>query len=172
MVRTLGEVTVEGREGFRTQKCAELLGLLVRPSGKPLHRELLGELLWPGVEPRLQRNRLRYELHCLRRLVPDAWLQTSGHTLVRLSAPSDYSTFEQEARRALALGGAAQRIPALELALGHYGGEFMPGHYVDWVLQERLRLESLHDMLLCRLSADYQVLGKPELTLYWSAKRL
>lgn len=154
MIRVLGDVAVAGCTDFRTRKCRELLGILVCHSGRALSRESLGERLWPGEDPQVQRSRLRYELCMLRRCVPREILQTQGHDLVRLDAPSDYDTFVRAACQAARLTVTGQRVAALEVALSYYQGEFLPGHFSEWVLEERQRLERLRDFLLAHLRED------------------
>lgn len=164
MIRVLGDVAVAGYTDFRTRKCRELLGILVCNSGRALSRESLGELLWPGEDPLVQRSRLRYELCMLRRCLPRELLQTQGHDFVRLNAPSDYDTFIRAACQATRLTVAGQRVAALEVALSYYQGEFLPGHFSEWVLEERRRLEQLRDSLLTQLPEDYHWFRHPELT--------
>src|SRR5438270_6741396 len=56
---------------FRTQKAAWLLAYLAVNAGKPIHRELLADLLWPESDMESGRNRVKQELSCLRRLLED-----------------------------------------------------------------------------------------------------
>ena len=174
-VQTLGKIAVAlplgpTVERFRTRKCEELLGLLVRDTGKFLARESLGEYLWPEQTCKTQRNRLRYELCMLRPLFAPAQLKTSGHDRVSLCAPSDFVAFETAARHALRLPCSPARLEALETAFSLYGGEFLPGHYTEWVIEERERLEALRSDLLYRLTTDCATLGQPEASRYWERK--
>jgi DNA-binding SARP family transcriptional activator len=157
-------------ERFRTRKCVELLGLLVRHSGEFLSRESLGELLWPEEPCKVQRNRLRYELCQLRPLFSPVQLKTCGHDLICLSVGSDYADFEKAARQALRLPLGTARVMALEAALALCTGEFLPGHYANWVIEERECLEVLRSDLLYRLSTDCSQLGQREASRYWERK--
>ncbi|MBB6050050.1 AfsR/SARP family transcriptional regulator [Armatimonas rosea] len=154
MIRILGDVVVAGRTDFRTRKCRELLGILVCHRGRAISRETLGELLWPGEDPSVQRSRLRYELCMLRRHLSREVLQTQGHDFVRMSAPSDYEQFIRAACQAMRLSVVGQRVVAVEEALAYYQGELLPGHFSEWVLMERQRLEGLREALLMRLQED------------------
>jgi DNA-binding SARP family transcriptional activator len=156
MIRVLGDVAVAGQTQFRTRKCRELLGFLVCHSERALCRDELGEVLWPGEDPLVQRSRLRYELCLLRRRLSPDLLQTQGHDFIRLCSLSDHRAFTRAACRGLQLSTTAPRIAALEEALHHYKGEFLPGHFTEWVLEERRYLEGLYNALQARLQEDYQ----------------
>jgi DNA-binding SARP family transcriptional activator len=176
-IQTLGQMRITSSEHptverFRTRKCAELLGLLVRQNGAFVSRETLGELLWPGEPSRVQRSRLRYELCQLRPFLPATNIKTYGQDLISLSSASDYETFERASRQALRLPRGESRLEALETALGLYTGTFLPGHFADWVVAEREHLEALRTDLLQRISADCAVLGLREASRYWERKLL
>ena len=68
---------------------------------------------------------------------------------------SDVALFEQALRR-----GDSTAARAL------YGGELLPGHYDDWVLRERLRLEEAEKLAALdeALQADLNLRGKYELS--------
>ncbi len=105
-------------------------------------REELVELLWPGVELTVGRNRLRQALSTLKAL-----LETPGQAPVLVAdrlgvrvAPGalacDARTFEAHARA----GQPAQ-------ALACYLGELLPGFYDGWIDDERKRLAALAERL-------------------------
>ncbi len=143
-VRLLG--AIEARDGaqridrFPSRAVAALLARLALWPERAHPREELVELLWPGVGLAVGRNRLRQALSTLKSLleaagVPgSAVLQADRHAV--RAAPGalgcDVRDFERWAR----LGDAPQARAA-------YGGDFMPGHYEDWVQDERLRLTAL-----------------------------
>jgi DNA-binding SARP family transcriptional activator len=165
MVQLLGRIRVVAPNGhfvehFRTRKSSELLGLLVTHTGESLYRETIGEWLWPGSDRLVQRNRLRYELCHLKRLLPEGLLQTQGQDLVCLHVPSDYLCFDQAAQRAMKLPRGDTRVTALEAALASYGGAFLPGHYAEWVLTERTRLEGLQATLQYHLDTESAAFGE------------
>ncbi len=113
-------------------------------------REELVELLWPGVDPQVSRNRLRQTLSVLRSVleppsqVPAPVLLADRHDvrLVRGALECDVAAFEREAR----LGRAAQ-------ALALYRGELLPGFFDEWVLDERQRLEAVSERLAGHVAA-------------------
>jgi predicted ATPase len=124
-------------------------------------REELVELLWPGVELAVGRNRLRQALSTLKSL-----LETPAHGAVlqadRLGVRvvggesgalgCDVREFEAELR-------AGRRSAAARL----YRGPLLPGFYDDWIAEERLRLEALADRLAAEAPA---VPGRNRLPAY------
>lgn len=113
-----------------SRAAALLLARLALQPRRQHPREELVELLWPGVELDVGRNRLRQTLSTLRALLEtqDAPLFNADRQQVSLlpgALTSDVADFE--ATRALV----------------HYGGELLPGHFDDWVVAERHRLAAL-----------------------------
>jgi predicted ATPase/tetratricopeptide (TPR) repeat protein len=147
-VRLLG--AVQARHGpavverFPSRAVAALLARLALAPDRAHGREELVELLWPGVELAVGRNRLRQALSTLKSLLEPAG-QPGGLVLLadRLSvrvAPgalaSDALAFEQ-----------ALRAGRIDEATQLYRGELMPGYYDDWLVHERQRLAALHERL-------------------------
>ncbi len=100
-------------------------------------REELADLLWPGADADVGRNRLRQALSVLRSLLEPAG-QPAGTAL-------------QADRRAVWLSAGAvpcdavaflQATQAGDPALGRrlYQGDLLPGYFEDWVLDERRHL--------------------------------
>lgn len=147
-VQLLGRVRLaaaDGREITRLPSRAITL-LLARLALAPTRdhaREELVELLWPGVELDVGRNRLRQALSSLKSLLepadrrPPRTVLLADRVHVRV-APGALACDAVDFEAALRAGRAAE-------ALALYGGELLPGHYDDWVADERLRLEALHD---------------------------
>lgn len=143
-VRLLGTLQASSRqqqlEHFPTRAVAALLARLALAPARMHPREELVELLWPGVPPQAGRNRLRQALSVLKALLEPPGEQgrqvlvaDRQHVRVAPGALScDVLAFE-------ALAQAGQAAAALAL----YAGELMPGHYEDWVQEERLRLADL-----------------------------
>ena len=137
----LGRVHVGGLWGevyrwpLRSVAC-----LLARPAlspGRNFGREELVELLWPGVALDRGRARLRQTLSVLRSMREPAGV-APGSVIVaeRLTVHINLSALACDAQmveRHVALG---QWLA--EQAL--YRGKFMPGHYDEWVVDERRRL--------------------------------
>ena len=108
-------------------------------------REELVELLWPGVALDVGRNRLRQALSTLKSILEPAGalvprpILAADRTHIRVvpgALACDAVQFEQHVR-----AGQADAARAL------YRGELLPGFYDEWIADERLRLEALHDRL-------------------------
>jgi predicted ATPase len=108
-------------------------------------REELIELLWPGVEIEVGRNRLRQALSTLKSLLeppgsaPRQSVLLADRNHVRVvdgTLNCDALAFEHAAR-----GGRLDEARAL------YRGELLPGLYDEWIHDERLRLAALHEGL-------------------------
>lgn len=147
-VQLLGQVQAIGAERdivhWPSRAVAALLATLALEPQRTHPREQLIERLWPGVAPDVGRNRLRQALSVLRALLepaggPGAAVLLADRTTLRVvpgAIDCDVHRFEQQAR-------AGQ----LESAMALYRGEFMPGFYDDWVLEERERLAAIHERL-------------------------
>ena len=132
---------------FPSRPIAMLLALLALQPQRRHSREELIELLWPGVELDVGRNRLRQVLSTLRRLLeppdvpPDSVLIADRQT-IGLNADavaSDVREFEQLLRQ----GATAQ-------ALDCYRGDLLPGFLDEWVEDERIRLSALYERAVAR----------------------
>jgi predicted ATPase len=125
---------------FGSGSVAALLARLAMFPRRSHAREELVELLWPEVEPEVGRNRLRQTLFALRTLleppgaVPQPVLLTDRQNVRVLEGTIECDAVEFE--RALREGRHAE-------ALALYGGELLPGHYAEWIDEERLRLTAL-----------------------------
>src|SRR5947207_4030817 len=132
---------------FPSRPTAMLLARLALEPQRRHSREELIELLWPGVELDVGRNRLRQVLSTLRRLLeppdvaPYSVLDADRQTIA-LNADAvscDVREFEQFLRQ----GAIAQ-------ALDCYRGDLLPGFLDEWVEDERTRLGALHERALAR----------------------
>ncbi len=145
-VRLLG--AIEAARGsqrltrFPSRAVAVLLARLALQPERAHAREELVEMLWPGVELEVGRNRLRQALSTLKSL-----LETDGTQAVieadRMSLRVRPGTLHCDVLQyewALRRGDQAS-------ALAWYRGDLMPGHYDEWVLLERQRLEALQTSL-------------------------
>jgi DNA-binding SARP family transcriptional activator len=127
-----------------TRAVAALLARLALWPERMHPREELVELLWPGVGLSVGRNRLRQALSTLRTLLEArgagaGTVLAADHLGIRVvpgALACDVADFERRLRAGDWAG--AQRL---------YGGDLMPGHYDDWVLQERRRLAALFEHL-------------------------
>lgn len=129
---------------FPSRAVALLLArLALRPRGAHGREELI-ELLWPGVDLPTGRSRLRPVLSTLRHLLQPSptgagEVLAADRSTIRLNAEvvrCDALEFERAAR-----DGRIADARAL------YRGELLPGHYDEWVCDERRRLQDLYDGL-------------------------
>lgn len=144
-VRLLG--AVQARDGlhllerFPSRAAAALLARLALQPGRDHPREELVELLWPGVALEVGRNRLRQALSSLKSLLEaDGAAVIQADRLAVRAVPGMLDCDALQFERALRRGDAA-RAGAL------YRGELMPGFYDEWIVQERLRLQSLFERI-------------------------
>jgi DNA-binding SARP family transcriptional activator len=177
-IRLLGGLRVEHPDRrvvtrFQTQKTGALLAYLAFYLRRSHAREQLAELLWPEVEPRAGRNRLKQALASLRRQIEPSGaadasaagtatagrlLVADGHLSVHLDpdvVTTDVADFEAALAAAARAPDAAARRALLERAAQVYGGDLLPGYYEDWVATERERLAEAHRIALRDL-ADLQ----------------
>ena len=146
-LRLLGDVVLsESPHGVRRlpgRAATALLARLALAPDRSQSRELLVELLWPGVTLAVGRNRLRQLLSTLKHL---------------LDAPGETGTVLLADRRSIRLQPgalhcdanafeAALRTGRLDQARALYRGELLPGFYDDWIHDERLRLAALAERL-------------------------
>lgn len=150
-LRLLGDVVLRPAQGppqrLPGRAATALLARLALAPERAHPREELVELLWPGVALDVGRNRLRQVLSTLKRLL-DGPAGTAGTSLevicadrlaVRLAGrhlQCDATAFDAALR-------AGRRAEAAAL----YQGDLLPGHYDDWVLDERNRLATLAEAL-------------------------
>ncbi len=117
-----------------SRAAALLLARLALAPKRQHPREELVELLWPGVELDVGRNRLRQTLSTLRALLESQ------------EAPLFNADRQQISLLPGALACDVQDFEATRDA-AHYGGELLPGHFDDWVVTERHRLAALAEAL-------------------------
>lgn len=161
-MRVLGGVDLVGAGGerhsrFPSRAIAALLARLALAPERAHAREELVELLWPGVDLPVGRNRLRQALSTLKSL-----LEPAGDALAAPVLLADRAQV-RVAPGALACDArefeAALRERRLAEARDLYRGELMPGHYDDWVQEERRRLENLFERLERRLHSPEDAPG-------------
>ncbi|MFJ5969505.1 BTAD domain-containing putative transcriptional regulator [Streptomyces sp. NPDC093060] len=132
---------------WRLRKARSLLKLLCLSPGHRMHRERLYDLLWPDLDPTSAANNLHQVLHAVRRAL--ASTGTPGDVLVLrddmvVLAPDggvriDLDAFEQAARRASGVGGAADYRAALALA---DAGLLPEDRYEPWASEAAEALEA------------------------------
>ena len=128
---------------FGSRKVAALLARLALYPKRAQAREELIDLLWPNTDLDTGRNRLRQALFALRRLLEPpgaAQVLILDRSSVRLNPAAfscDVAEFEVHVRARD--GAAAQAL---------YIGELLPGHYDEWIVDERSRLAALADRMV------------------------
>ncbi len=158
-VRTLGSFAVVhqgeamANDAWPSRKSREVVKILASRRGRPLSREALGELLWPGVRdasPRLSvaLSNARLALDPARKHPADYFI-SSSHSQLRLDPATvrvDVAEFEQVARVALKAvdDGAVDALDMLEAAAALYPAPFLADEAdADWAAEVRDEVRDL-----------------------------
>jgi DNA-binding SARP family transcriptional activator len=149
-----------GWRGLRP-KARCLLMLLALHQGRPLHRELLIEALWPEATLSSGVRSLQVAVSSIRQCLAVGGLvgdpirrQGDAYELLLPGAVVDVITFErtiEESRHLPRSAALAARRDALELYLGELLPEVGPA---DWVVEDRDRLRLLAASLAAAAAAD------------------
>jgi DNA-binding SARP family transcriptional activator len=171
-IRTLGGfgVTVDGEpvptSAWQSRVAREVVGMLAATRGRPLHREIVIERLWPDEDPTKAGNRLSVALSTIRGVFDPDRSHGADHYLVAARdslaldldhIEVDIEYFFEEARRGRSLlrsGAEAMGLSVLRSAEARYLGEFLEDHpYADWAiaLREETRTEF---MSIARILAE------------------
>jgi DNA-binding SARP family transcriptional activator len=154
---------------FRTHKTGALFAFLAYHCHRAHLREELIELLWPDGDPPAGRTSLRTALSWLRHQlepagVPAGAVLLADRSSVRLNPEAittDVAGFQAAFQAANQAGGSAAQTGCLAQAVELYPGELLPGHFDDWVLQERQWLSERYFValseLLARLTAAHDL---------------
>jgi predicted ATPase len=147
-LRLLGAVELLDAQGLPrrlpTRAATLLLARLALTPRSQHPREELIELLWPGVAAEAGRNRLRQALSVLRSLL-EAPGATSGTVLMadRRAVWLTLGALQGDVDQFLQALAGGDRATALAL----YQGELLPGHYDEWVLEQRRHLAARAESL-------------------------
>lgn len=138
---------------FARSKSLVLLKLLAVKAGAPVHRDVLVEHLWPGVDPSVSLNRLHGVVHDLRAVIEPhraerGWLYVRNHGelySLETSAPIaiDVVRFRQlvNAGERTDSAHAADATTYLEQAIALYRGDLCEDEpYAEWCEPERQEL--------------------------------
>lgn len=160
-ISLLGEFSLRQSEraiSLPTATHQSLLAYLVVRAQRVHSRQQLAFQFWPDSSEAQARTNLRKALYTLRHTLPHAdRLLTADRQTVQwcLDAPCvvDLWDFETAVTRAQETDSVRDQQTSLQQAVSAYHGEFMPGHYDDWLLavRENLRhqyLASLEKLLM------------------------
>jgi DNA-binding SARP family transcriptional activator len=120
--------------------------------GRPLHREVLIESLWPGTEPDVGARSLHVALSSLRQLLQAApcsdvlriTREGEDYRLIAAAGTNvdvvDFAAHLDRGRRSRSAGDIEQAIDALTQALALHNGDLLPEDGPDeWVVRDRER---------------------------------
>lgn len=166
----LGSWSLTGPDGadlaLPTRKDRQLLAFLATQGGRPQSREKLASLLWADRAEEQARDSLRQSLATLRRAfravgVDPITSDRSEVSLKRAVVVTDVTTFSE---------GCLASGPAAALA-GLYRGPFLEGldastpEFERWVTQERQRLATMAEQLVCAASISVLAPGDTDAAL-------
>ena len=189
-VRTLGGFAV-WRDGkklppacWSRRKAAELFKALLGAPEQRLHREQLGELLWPEAGQARAANNVRFTLHQLRAILDlpgaaDSYVRSRGGQLLLLLDPGrqaptggvppgclDAADFQRAVAEAL----AGEDPDACRTALARYSGPYLPDdRYEEWVEERRAWLAQRHLALLLHRARLCVRLEREDALAAWQA---
>jgi predicted ATPase/DNA-binding SARP family transcriptional activator len=148
---------------FRSQKVAGLLAFLAHHRETAHSREVLIEMFWPEGEPEAGRNNLSKALSLLRQQLEPGGdeatvLATRATVQLDPRTTTDVDDFRAALARAASAKGASRR-EALARALELYKGEFLAGHYQDWIASERDRLRASFTRAALELARALEAAG-------------
>jgi len=178
----------EPAQGFDVYKEQELLSYLLLNRTRPHSREALAGMLWGEVSTEKAKKYLRQALWHLQNaagapppvgsgggggvlLVGHDWVQMDPRAEVWL----DVEVFERAFMAVHDSGGAelgAERVEALQAAVGLYRGDLLEGLYSDWCFYERERLQNMLLMMLDKLTSHCEAQQQFELGLLYGSQIL
>jgi DNA-binding SARP family transcriptional activator len=135
---------------WQSRVAREVMWMLVAHRGRPIHREILVDRLWPDDDPAKAANRLSVALTTIRKVLDpdrhndsDHYVRTDRETtaLIVENLALDVEIFLAEADRGLGLirSGQHQRgVAVLRTAESRYVGDFLEEQpYADWAISLR-----------------------------------
>ncbi len=142
--------TLVPSSAWQSRVAREVMWMLLANRGRPLHREVLIDRLWPEDDPAKASNRLSVALTTIRNVLDperkhdaDHFVRTDRETTALMieNLAVDVETFLAEANRGLSSirAGQTQRGAAvLRSAESRYVGEFLEEQpYADWAISLR-----------------------------------
>ena len=144
---------VDGQNGpDLPRKTRALLAVLAVDDAKPVSRETLAELIWPGRGPEQSKNSLKEALYNLRKPLRahDVVVNHDGGLALGAGVTTDIATFRRLA--------SATELPILHRAADAYGGPLMAGFrtpeddFNDWLAASRAAEEKKALSVLARIA--------------------
>lgn len=159
-------------EAWPTQKCRQLLKLLLTERGHSLAADRILDALWRDLPPQKAQNNLWVTVSQLRRVLepglerraPSSYIQKDpqGYTFKLDSGVwLDVDEFSAQIQSGRLLTGWAPRLQAFEAARKLYQGGFLEEDlYEDWAASTRRRLQDEYLALLTDLADAHARLGR------------
>ncbi|MEE8603050.1 BTAD domain-containing putative transcriptional regulator [Euzebya tangerina] len=158
-VRLFGSMRVRRADGsyvetadWRTSMTRSLLVLLSLAAPAPIPAERALEAIWPNVDPKKSRARLRTAASQIRKTINSDCIDREGDSLVLKDVWVDTRAFESLvglARRQFMLGHTERGIKAAHDALGLYAGDlYDDGSSAEWITPRRAHFRRLHRDIL------------------------
>ena len=168
-IRLLGAGSVrrggEPVEALSAPRVLALLARLAMAGGQPVDRSTLAYGLWPDSTDPQSKTNLRHLVHSVRRGLPDheRWLEITPRTLAWIGDPSGIDLM-----RFLAADDAGE----VDVAAAAYGGDLLPGHWEQWILDERDRLRTRGVAVMAAAAEAAEDADDIEPGLQWSERLL
>jgi DNA-binding SARP family transcriptional activator len=154
-------------EKWPGHKCKTIFKYLIAHRERPIHQEILMDLLWPEADPDAARRNLYQAIYSLRQALqsngsefPHILCEENCYRLnpeLELWVDSEvFSQYYQTGQQLERKGHMPEAIKAYESAEMLYEGEFLAEDiYEDWLLVQRENLKFAHLDILDRLSRYY-----------------
>ena len=150
---------------WRLRKAKTLVKLLALAPGHRLHRDLVADMLWPGVEPQVAANNLHQVLHNIRRMIGPTSIALSDD-VIRLGPTGGLSIDVDLFEQAAATARRSADVPALKHALQLWTGPLLlEDQYAGWADAHRERLTEIHAAVVSLLGSKLLERGEQEAAL-------
>ncbi|MEW6277112.1 MAG: response regulator [Candidatus Eremiobacterota bacterium] len=178
-----GDFKLQDRQ-WKSPKVRLLLAFLAAQQGRPVSEDVLQEVFWPDDPVRGRRNLSATLSHLRNNLRPPGWkgelnyiLRSSSGVQLNPELPRwhDYEELERaagEAAEHTRAGRADQARARYRAVLDTYRGPYLEGHYQDWALQRRTRVERLVLDALLALARHAESAGDPSAVLEHAERAL
>ncbi len=157
---------------WKSRKARDLVKMLIARNGRPVHRGVLMDLLWPDEPPERTASRLSVTLSTARAVLdptkahPGGWFLAADNDTIGLDVDHvevDVLRFLDVGARALAHrkdGPSAAALDSLEEAESAYVGDAFPEDpYEDWAVSLRERARATYTAVARTLADDAAAAG-------------